>query len=79
MNRKWTDSENKIIRENYSSQGVIITTRILRAGGFSDREPQSVMRQASKLKVKVKANNHFTDSYEKRRRLSATKYSQAKF
>jgi len=50
--RKWTEEEDAIIRENYPNQGVIYTTKLLHAAGFIDREPLSVIRQASKLKVK---------------------------
>ena len=66
-NREWTDTENEIIRENYPREGVVFTTRILRAAGFADREPQSVIRQASKLKVKRERTSRWTANYARRR------------
>lgn len=50
--RQWTDTENDIIRENYPHKGAVFTTNILHDAGFSDRDALSVMKQASKLKVK---------------------------
>ena len=52
MGQLWTEEENKIIQDNYPDKGVVVTTRLLHDAGFTNRDYFSVMRQASKLKVK---------------------------
>ena len=51
-NRIWSDTENEIIRTHYPTGGVLFTTKVLHAAGFSDRDCLTVMKQASKIKVK---------------------------
>lgn len=52
IHREWTEEENKIIQNNYPDEGVLVVTKLLHAAGFTSRDYLSVMRQASKLKVK---------------------------
>lgn len=69
MNREWTEPENKIIRDNYAEQSVVVVTRLLHAAGFEDRFPLSVTRQASKLGIKARRTNSWTSIYKKKQRI----------
>ena len=67
--RDWSDIENNIIKDNYPKQGCVVTARLLHAAGFDDRDPVTVMKQASKLKVKKVTVSRFTADYSRRRKI----------
>lgn len=50
--REWTDTEDQIIQDNYPETGVIVTTKILHAAGFNDRDAYSVQKHASVIGIK---------------------------
>ena len=61
--REWTDTEDKIIHDNYPENGVIVTTRILHAAGFSDRDAYSVQKRASVIGVKRRRTKRWRNNY----------------
>jgi len=76
--RDWSDAENNIIRENYPEKGCVVTARLLHAAGFDDRGPVTVMKQASKLKVKKVTVSRFTADYSRRREMNSTNKAKVK-
>ena len=52
--RKWTNTENDIVRTYYSTEGVLATLNALHTAGFNDRDYSTIIKQASKLRVKRK-------------------------
>ena len=52
--RKWTNTENDIVKAYYSTESVLAVLNVLHAAGFNDRDYTTVIKQASKLRVKRK-------------------------
>ena len=76
--RYWSDTEIKILRESYPQGGCVATARLLHAAGFDDRDPVTVMKQASRLKVKRINVNRFTSDYSGRRRLNEARKKETR-